>query len=56
VQFSARQAFLFRQWTISASRTKHSFAPDVVCDPLRRLSGAAPDATTNKAGRTRRGT
>jgi len=24
--------------------------------PLRRLSGAAPDATTNKAGRTRRGT
>ena len=43
-------SFLFRK------RTRRSFVPDVVRDPLRRLSGAGPDGRTNKAGRTRHGT
>src|SRR6266704_2585867 len=37
----------------AALRTRRSFAPDVVRDPLRRLFGAAPDGTSSRAGRTR---
>src|SRR2546428_4269169 len=51
---------LCRPWLLffllEGTPARRSFAPDVVRDPLRQLSGAAPDATTNKAGRTRRGT
>ncbi len=49
---------LCRPWLLffllEGTPARRSFAPDVVRDPLRQLSGAAPDATTNKAGRTRR--
>src|SRR6266568_1813463 len=51
---------LCRPWLLffllEGTPARRSFAPDVVRDPLRQLSGAAPDATTNKPGRTRRGT
>src|SRR5207247_7084236 len=51
---------LCRPWLLffllEGTPARRSFAPDVVRDPLRQISGAAPDATTNKAGRTRRGT